>query len=77
MEDVLLCFLIHKRKVSLIPLRYILELLDDFGADKADCLARAVLRERILVLWASFCPAENQRGHILLMCFILPISSGD
>lgn len=57
MEDVLLCFLIHKRKVFLVLLRYIIELFDDFGADKADHLAGAVLRERILVLWASFCPA--------------------
>lgn len=31
-----------KGKLSLVPLRYLLELYDDFGADKVDCLAGAV-----------------------------------
>lgn len=42
------CLLIHKRKVFLVPLRYILELLDDCDADKADCFAWGSLKRENL-----------------------------
>lgn len=40
-------------------LRYILGLLDAYGADKDDNLTEAALGERVEVLQASFCPPES------------------
>lgn len=54
-----LCLLIHKKTGFFFfsgPLRYILELLDAYGADKDDNLAEAALGERAEVLQASFHP---------------------
>ena len=53
-----LCLPIHKRTGIFFSglLRYILESLNAYGADKDDNLAEAALGERVEVLQASFCP---------------------